>query len=107
MLTPREKSLLPEAERRIEPVTLHHAGQQAQHTTDRAIPVLPYVPFCLSSCPMNRLLDVSRSVTAVMKWHQSHPFCLWLFLTSHCAFQLLVFSTSGLFMCLLSTQWYG
>ena len=27
MLTPREKSPLPEAQRRIEPATLHHAGQ--------------------------------------------------------------------------------
>ena len=34
MLTPREKSSLPEAQRRIEPMTLHHAGRRAQHTTD-------------------------------------------------------------------------
>ena len=34
MLTPREKSPLPEAQRRIEPMTVHHSGQQAQHTTD-------------------------------------------------------------------------
>ena len=38
MLTPREKSPLPEAHRRIEPMILHQAGQQAQHTTDCAIP---------------------------------------------------------------------
>ena len=38
MLTPREKSLLAEAQRRVEPATLHHAGQRAQHTTDWAIP---------------------------------------------------------------------
>ena len=42
MLTPREKSPLPEkkklSQRRIEPTTLHHAGRWAQHTTDRAIP---------------------------------------------------------------------
>ena len=37
MLTPREKSLLPEAQRKVELVTLHHAGQQAQHTTNWAI----------------------------------------------------------------------
>ena len=37
MLTPREKSPLPEAQRMIEPMTLHHAGQGAQHTTDWAI----------------------------------------------------------------------
>ena len=31
----REKSPLPEAQRRVEPATLHHhTGQQAQHTTD-------------------------------------------------------------------------
>ena len=29
----KEKSPLPEAQRRVEPVTLHHAGQRAQHTT--------------------------------------------------------------------------
>ena len=34
MLTPREKSPLPEAQRRVEPATLHHAGQRAQHTTN-------------------------------------------------------------------------
>ena len=32
------KSPLPEAQRRIEPTTLHHAGQRDQHTTDWAIP---------------------------------------------------------------------
>ena len=30
MLTPREKSPLPEAQRRVEPATLHHAGQRDQ-----------------------------------------------------------------------------
>ena len=39
MLSSREKSPLPEAQRRFEPTTLHDAGQQAQHTTDWAIPV--------------------------------------------------------------------
>ena len=34
MLTPREKFPLPEAQRRVEPATLHHAEQRAQHTTD-------------------------------------------------------------------------
>ena len=34
MLTPGEQSLLPEAQRRFEPVTLYHAGHRAQHTTD-------------------------------------------------------------------------
>ena len=29
MLTPREKSCLPEAQRRVEPEPLHHAGQRA------------------------------------------------------------------------------
>ena len=32
-LTPREKSPLPEAQRSVEPATLHHIGQRAQHTT--------------------------------------------------------------------------
>ena len=34
MLTPREKSPLPEAQRRIEPAALHHSGQRNQHTAD-------------------------------------------------------------------------
>ena len=34
MLTPREKSPLPEAQRRLKPMMLPHAGQRAQHTTD-------------------------------------------------------------------------
>ena len=42
MLTPREKSLLPQAQRRFEPATLHHERQRALlptlHTTDWAIP---------------------------------------------------------------------
>ena len=41
MLTPREKSPLPgknSPQRRMEPTTLHQAGQRAQHTTDWAVP---------------------------------------------------------------------
>ena len=34
MLAPREKYSLPEAQKRIEPSTLHHEGQRAQHITD-------------------------------------------------------------------------
>ena len=34
----KETSRLPEAQRRVKPATLHHAGQQAQHTTGWAIP---------------------------------------------------------------------
>ena len=37
ILTPREKSPLPEAQKRVEPVMLHHAGQQAKHTANKAI----------------------------------------------------------------------
>ena len=37
MFSPREKSPLPEAQRRIKPRALHHTGQWAQHTTDWAI----------------------------------------------------------------------
>ena len=33
----RQKSPLPETQRRVEPATLRHAGQRAQHTTDWAI----------------------------------------------------------------------
>ena len=45
MLGPREKSALPEAQRRVEPVTLHHAGLWAQHATHWAVPA----PSTLSS----------------------------------------------------------
>ena len=38
MLAPREKSPLPEAQRRVEHATLHYAGQRAKHTTEWAIP---------------------------------------------------------------------
>ena len=37
MLTPREKTLLPEAQRRSEPTALHQAGQWAPHTTNWAM----------------------------------------------------------------------
>ena len=37
MLSPREKSPVPEDQRRAEPAILHQAGQQAQHTTSWAI----------------------------------------------------------------------
>ena len=43
MLTAREKSPLPEAHRRVEPATLHQAGQPTQHTTHWAIPACPEV----------------------------------------------------------------
>ena len=45
MLTPRKKSPLLEAQRRVKPATLHLAGQRAQHTTNWAIPI----PMSLSS----------------------------------------------------------
>ena len=38
MLTSSVKSPLPEAQTRIEPATLHHARQRAQHTLDGATP---------------------------------------------------------------------
>ena len=34
MLTLKEKFTLPEAQRRFEPITVHHAEQRAQHTTN-------------------------------------------------------------------------
>ena len=37
MSTPREKSPLLEALRKVEPLMLYHTGQQTQHTTDWAI----------------------------------------------------------------------
>ena len=48
MLTPREKYPLSEAQMRMEPVMLHHAGQRAQHTTDWAVPAPdPYLGYVL------------------------------------------------------------
>ena len=38
ILTPKEKSPLLEVQRRVEPMTLHHTGQRAQHTINWAIP---------------------------------------------------------------------
>ena len=35
VLTLKENSPLPEAERRVDPATLHYTGQGAQHTTER------------------------------------------------------------------------
>ena len=43
VLTPREKSPLPEAQRRAEPATLHQAIQRAQQTTDWPIPASSYI----------------------------------------------------------------
>ena len=55
VLTPREKSPLPEKflQRRIEPMTLHQAGQQAQLATNRAV---------LASCGSKRLRHLQSSV---------------------------------------------
>ena len=47
-LTPREKSPLPEAQRRIEPTTLYHAGQQSQHATDELFRTPSHSDFGLS-----------------------------------------------------------
>ena len=60
MLTPREKSPLQEAQRRIKPPTLHHAGQQTQHIYDWVIPgvwhhkvsVPKLAEGCGTKCPM-------------------------------------------------------
>ena len=52
MLTPREKSPLPEKNyplRRIEPTTLHHAGQRAQHTVNELFRP-PYTEVADQSC---------------------------------------------------------
>ena len=49
MLIPREEFPLPEAPSRTEPVTLHHAGQRAQHITNWANPA----PVTLTQlCPL-------------------------------------------------------
>ena len=39
VLTPKEKSPLPEVQRRVEPEVLYHAGQRAQHANNWAIAV--------------------------------------------------------------------
>ena len=65
MLAPRENPLYRKnpPQRRIEPVMLHHAGQRAQHTTNRVVPahVLPFSihpPPLMSDCTVSRLYAV-------------------------------------------------
>ena len=65
MLTPREKSPLPEAQRRVEPVILHHTGQRAQHTTDWAFPTPNQFP-CL---PLNCVcVCFFRNIVQLITW---------------------------------------
>ena len=63
MLTPREKSPLPEAQRRFQRATLHHAGQRAQHTTDWAIPdpVIAFSTACVmvAEASVSSLMEVT------------------------------------------------
>ena len=40
-------SPLPEAQRRVEPATLHRAGQRAQHTANWAVPVCVHMCNCM------------------------------------------------------------
>ena len=64
LLTPREKSPLQETQRGIEPTTLHHAGQQTQHTTDWAIPA-PYTNnWTVSVLSLFHLIQSSKDQTA-------------------------------------------
>ena len=49
MLTPKEKSPLVEAQRRVEPVMLHHTGQQAQQATNWAI-LAPFISWDHCMC---------------------------------------------------------
>ena len=65
MLTPREKSPLPEVQKRIKPTTLHHTGQQAQHTTHWAILALDDILYVYGLKPPNtnkeeKKIQVSR-----------------------------------------------
>ena len=57
MSTPREKSPLLEAQRRVEPATLHHARQRAQHTIDWAIPA-PHIHSLASHINVHRCYSV-------------------------------------------------
>ena len=57
------KSHLPEAKGRAKPATQHQAGQQAQHTTDRAIPQ-PHTP--LPHTPPSK--HPSPAETYLSKW---------------------------------------
>ena len=58
MLTPREKSPLPEkiSQVRIEPTTLHNAGQRAQHTTNE----LFRPPYIISQLKLLETAGLSR-----------------------------------------------
>ena len=76
MLTPREKSPLPEAQRRFEPAILHQAGQQVQHIMDWAVlaPRLGFDScFCHGSFSRSSLIiDLKIStpvVTLPGTWH--------------------------------------
>ena len=62
MWTPREKSPLPETQRRVNLATLHHTGQQIKHNTGRALPVLKSngTTWWASSSEM-RLLNLSSN----------------------------------------------
>ena len=55
VLTPREKSPLSEAQRRIRPTMLHHTGQRAQHTTNWTLPAYAkryhFLLYRLHQCP--------------------------------------------------------
>ena len=50
MFTPKEKSPLPEAQRRVEPMTLHYAGQRAQQSTYWAI-LVPFYAYDFFGLP--------------------------------------------------------
>ena len=60
-VNPEGKSPLPMAEGRVGPGTLHHCGQQAQHTTDTAIPA------------PKRCIRLSRAVCLLVGWLLNVP----------------------------------
>ena len=77
-LTPKKKSPLLEAQRRTEPMILHHAVQRAQHAIDRAIPAPPPPPsqliFMTWLWPIGRI-STSEGGDQEIKVHISQPSC--------------------------------
>ena len=81
MLIPREKSPLPEAQRWFGPTTLHHTGQQAQHTTDWAISapeeyVTTYLQWPVghttNMCFQRLTWPASAQQEQMCVWHHAH-----------------------------------
>ena len=75
MLTQREKSPLPEAQRRVKPMTLHHTWLRAQHTTSWAIPAPIVVPLIYSTTYKDRYSFLPKHTQSTHHTHNHTPSC--------------------------------